>query len=167
MPYLRAAGCCCVYRMGNLEPSDNSTLPTGQNKACPSLARALLISLVRYIKRRSSSAKMDPSLFIAGASCVVFYILHTCITTNHSFTLRIGHTRFSHSYLLNREDQPRCTYCDCALTVVHMLLECPHSSLQYCKTEILFHHNSKDLFETVNTHSILDFIKDIGFYNRI
>jgi len=40
--------------------------------------------------------------------------------------LRIGHTRFSHSYLLNRVDQPRCTYCDCALTVVHMLLECPH-----------------------------------------
>ena len=40
--------------------------------------------------------------------------------------LRIGHTRFSHSYLLNREDQPRCTACDCALTVAHMLLECHH-----------------------------------------
>jgi len=25
----------------------------------------------------------------------------------------------------------------------------------------------KDLFETVNTHTILDFIKEIGFYNRI
>jgi len=25
----------------------------------------------------------------------------------------------------------------------------------------------KDLFETVNTHTILDFIKGIGFYNRI
>ena len=43
--------------------------------------------------------------------------------------LRIGHTQFSHSYLLNREDQPRCTFCDCALTVVHMLLECPHYSI--------------------------------------
>jgi len=29
----------------------------------------------------------------------------------------IGHTRFSHAILLNREDQPRCSFCDCALTV--------------------------------------------------
>ena len=46
--------------------------------------------------------------------------------------LCIGHTRFSHSYLLNREDQlPWCSFCDCALTVVHtsMLLECPHYNI--------------------------------------
>ena len=73
--------------------------------------------------------------------------------------LRIGHTRFSHSYLLNREDQPRCTYCDCALTLVHMLLECPHYSIvrqRYFSITTL-----KDLFERVNTHTILDFIKQI------
>ena len=64
-------------------------------------------------------------------------------------TLRIGHTRFSHSYLLNREDQPRCTYCDCALTVVHILLESPHYSIvrqRYFSVTTL-----KDLFERVNT----------------
>ena len=33
--------------------------------------------------------------------------------------LRIGHARFSHSYILVREDQPQCIFCDCALTVVH------------------------------------------------
>jgi len=72
--------------------------------------------------------------------------------------LRIGHTRFSHSYLLNREDQPRCTYCDCALTVVHtsMLLECPHYNIvrqRYFSVTTL-----KDLFETVKTLTIVDFI---------
>jgi len=75
------------------------------------------------------------------------------------------HTRFSHSYLLNREDQAQCTYCDCALTVVHMLLEYPHYSIvrqRYFSVTTL-----KDLLETVNTHTILDFIKEIGFYNRI
>jgi len=71
----------------------------------------------------------------------------------------------SHSYLFNRADQPRCTYCDCALTVVHMLLECPHYSIvrqRYFSVTTL-----KDIFETVITHTILDFIKEIGFYNRI
>ena len=40
--------------------------------------------------------------------------------------LRIGHTRLTHSYLLNRQDQPQCSHCDCALTVAHVLLECNH-----------------------------------------
>ena len=28
--------------------------------------------------------------------------------------LRIGHTRLTHSYLLNRQDQPECSHCDFA-----------------------------------------------------
>jgi len=46
-----------------------------------------------------------------------------------------------------------------------MLLECPHYSIvrqRYFSVTAL-----KDLFETVNAHIILDFIKEIGFYNRI
>jgi len=38
--------------------------------------------------------------------------------------LRIGHTRLTHSYLLNGQDH--CSHCDCALTVAHVLLECNH-----------------------------------------
>jgi len=41
--------------------------------------------------------------------------------------LRIGHTLLTHSYLLNRQDQPECSHCDCALTVAHVLLECNHN----------------------------------------
>jgi len=54
---------------------------------------------------------------------------------------------------------------DCALTVVHMLLECLHYSIvrqRYFSVATL-----KDLFETINTHTILDFIKEIVFYNHI
>jgi len=32
--------------------------------------------------------------------------------------LRIGHTRFTHSYLLNQKDQPQSPHCDCPLTVI-------------------------------------------------
>jgi len=96
------------------------------------------------------------------------YVSYSHLGRRDAVTLRrlcIGHTRFSHSYLLNQDDQTRCTYFDCALTVVHMLLECPHYSIvrqRYFSVTIL-----RDLFETVNTHTILDFIKEIGFYNRI
>jgi len=38
--------------------------------------------------------------------------------------LYIGHTRLTHSYLVNRQDQPECSRCDCALTVAHVRLEC-------------------------------------------
>jgi len=46
-----------------------------------------------------------------------------------------------------------------------MLLECPHYSIvrqRYFSITTL-----KDLFEMVNTHTILDFIKEIVFYNRM
>jgi len=67
--------------------------------------------------------------------------------------LYIGHTRFSHSYLLNQEDQPWCTYCDCALTVVHihMLLECFHYNI--IRHKILFHHISWFLWNGQHPHN--------------
>ena len=39
--------------------------------------------------------------------------------------LKIGHSRFTHSYLLSGDDQPTCTKCDALLTVKHILLDCP------------------------------------------
>ena len=37
--------------------------------------------------------------------------------------LRIGHTRITHSWLLNRDEQPNCTGCDVPFTVKHFLLD--------------------------------------------
>ena len=37
---------------------------------------------------------------------------------------RIGHSYFSHSYLLKGEDMPWCIPCHCPYTVKHVLLEC-------------------------------------------
>ncbi|XP_058840735.1 uncharacterized protein LOC131696211, partial [Topomyia yanbarensis] len=39
--------------------------------------------------------------------------------------LRIGHTKFTHQYLLEKEDQPRCQRCNAQLTVKHVVVECP------------------------------------------
>ena len=38
--------------------------------------------------------------------------------------LRIEHTRNTHSWLLNRDEQPNCTGCDVPFTVKHFLLDC-------------------------------------------
>ena len=39
--------------------------------------------------------------------------------------LRLGHTRFTHSFLIDREPRPRCDHCQCPRSVQHLLIECP------------------------------------------
>ena len=38
--------------------------------------------------------------------------------------LRLGHTRVTHSCLLQGEEQPQCVGCDAPFTAHHFLLEC-------------------------------------------
>ena len=62
-----------------------------------------------------------------------------------------GHTYFTHSYLLKREEQPECIPYQCPLCVWHILVECIDSApirSQYFEAESL-----KELFE--NHQSIL------------
>ena len=39
--------------------------------------------------------------------------------------LRLGHTRYTHSYIINRDPRPECVDCGCPLTVQHILVDCP------------------------------------------
>jgi len=75
--------------------------------------------------------------------------------------LRIGHTCLTHSYLLNRQDQPECSHHDCALTVAHVvLLECNHFNAvrqRYFNVSSLH-----ELFDRVNAQNILGFIGDLS-----
>jgi len=74
--------------------------------------------------------------------------------------LRIGHNRLTHSYLLNRQGQPECSHCDCALTVAHVLLECNHYNMVRQRYFNIF--SLHELFDWVNAQNILGFIRDIG-----
>jgi len=79
--------------------------------------------------------------------------------------LRIGHTRLTNSYLLNRQDQPQCSHCHCPLTVAHVLLECNHYNVvrqRYFSVSSLH-----ELFDTVNAQVILGFIRDIALYHLL
>ena len=61
--------------------------------------------------------------------------------------IRIGHTRLTHSYILNREEQPQCVGCDKPTTVRHILLKCVDFSNvknKYCHVNTI-----KQLFNDV------------------
>ena len=79
--------------------------------------------------------------------------------------LRIGHTRLTHQYLLTREEPPQCPSCYCALTAVHILLECQQYNTvrqKYFSVSTL-----KELFDTVSSCDILSFLRDIRLYSCI
>ncbi|GFW77522.1 RNase H domain-containing protein [Trichonephila clavipes] len=42
--------------------------------------------------------------------------------------LRIGHTRLTHRHLLLGESPPVCDFCQCDLSILHILIECPKYS---------------------------------------
>ena len=79
--------------------------------------------------------------------------------------LRIGHSRLTHSYLLEREDQPLCISCCEPFTVKHFLIDCLEFSQvrrQFFQTKDL-----KYLFEDVPADNILTFLKHIYLFNKI
>ena len=71
---------------------------------------------------------------------------------------RIGHTYFTHIYLLKGEDMPWCIPCHCPDTVKHILLDC----IDLRDTRIKYYRNIdnlKDLFNG-NVKSICNFLKE-------
>lgn len=50
--------------------------------------------------------------------------------------LRIGHSKLTHSYLLQKMSQPICITCDTPLTVKHLLLECNQYTAQRRQCQI-------------------------------
>ena len=73
--------------------------------------------------------------------------------------LRIGHTRITHSWLLNRDEQPNCTGCDVPFTVKHFLLDC--FDFHQVRRSFFQVNNLHDLFKDVPIQSIIAFLKEI------
>lgn len=79
--------------------------------------------------------------------------------------VRIGHTKLTHSYLLQSPHvPPKCDICDVQLTVRHFLTECPKYDVH--RTNIF---NSNDIFSSSLNASgrLLCFLKAIGVYDEI
>ena len=79
--------------------------------------------------------------------------------------IRIGHTRITHSYRLNREEQPQFVGCDKPFTVRHILLECVDFSNVRNK---YYHVNTiKQLFNDVPIDKVFLFLKEINLFNKL
>jgi ribonuclease HI len=77
---------------------------------------------------------------------------------------RIGHTHLTHCFLLKGEDQPQCNSCNSALTVRHILLDCPH--LQNARKKYFNVGSLSELFSHFSAFNILNFLQETGFYQR-
>ena len=65
--------------------------------------------------------------------------------------LRLGHTRVTHSYLLQGEEQPQCVGCDAPFTVRHFLLEC--GDFAQVRNNCFHVDNMKELFQDIHIDS--------------
>ena len=78
--------------------------------------------------------------------------------------LRIGHTYFSHSYILRREDSPECTTCQ-IYSVSHVLIDC--IDLGFIRPRFYSVPDMKTLFDTVSVDRIISFVKEINLFSKI
>ena len=79
--------------------------------------------------------------------------------------LRIGHTYFSHSYILHREDPPECTACQEIYSVRHVLIDC--IDLGLIRPRFYSVPDMKSLFDTENVNRILSYVKEIKLFSKI
>ena len=79
--------------------------------------------------------------------------------------LRIGHTYFTHGYLLRQEDPPFCHACDQPFSVKHLLIEC--SDFKQTRDQYFDVTSMKDLFNSISVTKIFDFLRAIDLYNKI
>jgi len=88
----------------------------------------------------------------------------TCLSRRDTVLLnrlRIGHTRLTHSFLLSGDDLPECGTCQCPQTVKHIVVEC--ADLKDVRNKHLVDSSIKDLFDNIEAHKIIDFIKETCF----
>ena len=79
--------------------------------------------------------------------------------------LRLGHTRVTHSYLLQGEEQPQCVGCDAPFTVRHFLLEC--GDFAQVRNNCFHVDNMKELFQDIQFDSNMTFLRQTHLFNKI
>ena len=77
---------------------------------------------------------------------------------------RIGHSRLTHSYLLNNEERPECIPCNSNFSLKHVLIDCVDVANV---RQTFYNANSlSNLFTNVAGDTILQFLKEIDLYTK-
>ena len=78
---------------------------------------------------------------------------------------RIGHSRLTHSYLLNNEERRECIPCNSNYSLKHVLIDCVDVA---DVRQTFYNVNSlSNLFTNVTGNTILQFLKEINLYTKI
>ena len=77
----------------------------------------------------------------------------------------LGHTRVTHSYLLQGEEQPHCVGCDASFTVRQILLEC--GDFAQVRNNCFHVLNMKQLFKDIHIDRVITFLRQINLFNKI
>ncbi|XP_076232937.1 uncharacterized protein LOC143178283 [Calliopsis andreniformis] len=80
--------------------------------------------------------------------------------------LRIGHTNFTHSFLLKKEDQPLCTICNTKISMEHIITSCQ----KYQRERNLYQicGNLKEAIKNEKSCSdVINFLKHVNLLNQI
>jgi len=77
---------------------------------------------------------------------------------------RIGHSRLTHSYLLNNEERPECILCNSNYSLKHILTDC----VDVADVRQTFYNVNDlyNLFTNVAGDTMLKFSKDINLYTK-
>lgn len=81
--------------------------------------------------------------------------------------LRIGHTRLTHSFIINKKPPPVCNYCGTQLTVQHIFIDCRGYTGQRTSCGINGSLGEILAFDAQREAKALKFIKDCDIYNEI
>ncbi|WP_143558918.1 reverse transcriptase domain-containing protein, partial [Solemya velum gill symbiont] len=78
--------------------------------------------------------------------------------------LRIGHTRLTHSFLLNQLPSPMCPICKTQLSIRHILSDCPK---YHSERQLFFKTNDFQIIFTFPPSQILNYLHSIQLYSEI
>ncbi|XP_058448736.1 uncharacterized protein LOC131428707 [Malaya genurostris] len=81
--------------------------------------------------------------------------------------LRIGHTLFTHSYLLDKTETPRCQLCNSILSVKHVIVDC--AALTEKREKIGLSPNLREALadDQERAKTVIKYFKDIKLYDQI
>ena len=78
--------------------------------------------------------------------------------------LRIGHSKLTHKFLLERDDPPRCDHCQCILTIEHILVECQRYRSQRREHHLDNMEIGNILGNEIDVENVMSFLKDISIF---
>lgn len=81
--------------------------------------------------------------------------------------LRIGHTRLTHSYIIDRSSPPLCSFCGVTITIHHILTTCYGYTAQRISCQL--DTNIDTILSPNSNHqkNLLQFLKTTGLYDEI